>query len=856
MIGIFHGRAARLGAAAGLTLIAACAEKQTDAAADAAPSASAEAAGDAHDITVWPEIETPGLIDADIEARIDVLMAAMTLEQKVGQIIQADSSSVTPEEVKKYRLGSVLSGGNSAPGGKAYATVDQWLAMADAMYDASVDPEGVETAIPILLGIDAVHGHNNVIGGTIFPHNIGLGATRDPGLVGRIAVATARELRVTGHDWTFAPTVAVPQDDRWGRTYEGFGESPEIVASYSGQIVEGLQGALGGDEFMGPDKVVSTAKHYLGDGGTAAGRDQGDARASEADLARIHGAGYPPAIRAGALSVMASFSSWRGEALHGHKYLLTDVLKDRMGFEGFVVGDWNGHAKVEGCTSENCAAAVNAGLDMFMAPDSWKGLYENTLQQVQAGEISEERLNDAVRRILRAKLHYGLFEQGRPSDRPLSGDKSVLGAPEHKALAREAVRKSLVLLKNEGGVLPLARNLTVLVAGDGADDISKQSGGWTLTWQGGDLDNALFPNGESIFAGVKAAVESGGGSVTLNEAGAYEQKPDVAIVVFGEKSYAEFQGDQPNVAFADPSGQALETLRKLKADGVKVVSVFLSGRPLWVNPEINASDAFVAAWLPGTEGGGVADVLFRKGDGAVNYDFAGKLSYSWPKSAAQTPLNTGDEGYDPLFAYGYGLSYGDDGGVLALSEDSGLSDDQQGTSGVYFSAGAFAPWVTLMTGADFSTLAKDSGVVAVRRVDHQAQEDAVELTFPAGGGAAALIANETTDLSRETVGQLELSFAFRADRVGESRLGLGVLCGAAGDCSGMLELTDSVKAAEGAGWRRMRIALACFADAGADMSSVTAPFAMESKGAAAIAIADIRLVQDADGAKNCGSVDD
>jgi len=854
MIRTTNARAALMGAVAGFALIAGCAEKENGAEHAPSQSAADEAEGD-RDIALWPEIETPGLVDAAIEARIDELLAAMTVEQKVGQIIQADSSSVTPEEVKQYRLGSVLSGGNSAPGGKAYATVEQWLAMADAMYNASVDPEGVEVAIPILLGIDAVHGHNNVIGGTVFPHNIGLGAARDPDLVGRIAVATAQELRVTGHDWTFAPTVAVPQDDRWGRTYEGFSENPEIVASYSGEIVEGLQGALGGEAFMGPDKVVSTAKHYLGDGGTQGGRDQGDARASEADLARIHGAGYPPAIRAGALSVMASFSSWRGEALHGHEYLLTDVLKDRMGFEGFVVGDWNGHAKVKGCTAEDCPEAVNAGLDMFMAPDSWKGLYGNTLAQVKSGEISEERLNDAVRRILRAKLHYGVFDQGRPSGRPLSGDKSVLGAPEHKALAREAVRKSLVLLKNEGGVLPLARAINVLVAGDGADDISKQSGGWTLTWQGGDLDNALFPNGESIFAGIEDAVESGGGNVALSEAGAYDQKPDVAIVVFGEKSYAEFQGDQDNVAFADPSGQALQTLRKLQADGVKVVSVFLSGRPLWTNPEINASDAFVAAWLPGTEGAGVADVLFAKGDGSVNYDFTGKLSYSWPKTAAQTPLNEGDENYDPLFAYGYGLTYADDGALAALSEESGLSAAEQGTSGVYFAAGSIAPWLTLMTGADLSSLAKDSGVVGVRKVDHQAQEDAVELAFPDDGGAAALIGNETIDLSRETVGQLELSFAFNAETMGESRVGLGVLCGAADGCSGMLDLTDELKGAEGAGWRRMRITLACFADAGADMSALTTPFAIEASGPATIAVADIRLVQDANGAKDCGSVE-
>ncbi|WP_207764604.1 glycoside hydrolase family 3 protein [Hyphococcus luteus] len=844
-------RACFCAAAVALFLISACADRR-DEAADGKTS-GAQAGESQYNVTLWPEIETPDLTNAETEARIDALLASMTLEQKVGQIIQADSSSVTPEEVRQYRLGSVLSGGNSAPGGKAYATADEWLAMADAFYDASVDPEGVETAIPILLGIDAVHGHNNVIGGTVFPHNIGLGAARDPDLVRRIAEATAKELRVTGHDWTFAPTVAVPQDDRWGRTYEGFSEDPDIVASYAGVIVEGLQGELDSEAFMGPDKVVSTAKHYLGDGGTEGGRDQGDAQASEADLARIHGAGYPPAIRAGALSVMASFSSWKGEALHAHRYLLTDVLKDRMGFDGFVVGDWNGHAKVEGCTNEDCPAAVNAGLDMFMAPDSWKGLYENTLNEARAGEISEARLDDAVRRILRAKLRFGVFEQGRPSGRPLSGDETVLGAPEHKALAREAVRKSLVLLKNNEGVLPLRRDLKVLVAGDGADDISKQSGGWTLTWQGGGLDKALFPNGESVFDGLKAAVESGGGQIALSENGAYDEKPDVAIVVFGEDSYAEFQGDLDNVAFNDPSGEALAIMRKLKADGVPVISVFLSGRPLWVNPELNASDAFVAAWLPGTAGGGVADVLFRDSDGAVNYDFTGRLSYSWPKNAAQTPLNKGDEGYDPLFALGYGLTYEDDGSLPALSEDSGLDESDKGTPGVYFAGGEFAPSIKLMTGADVSSLSEDGGAVSVRRVDHQAQEDAIELSFPESGGAAALASGEAIDLSRETVGQLELSFAFRAEMFGEGAMDIGVLCGEG--CAGMIDLGDVLREGEGAGWRRMRVTLACFADAGADMSRLSAPFAIETHGAARIAIADVHLVQDANGVKDCGLVE-
>lgn len=818
-------------------------------------AANRDAAAVEYNPLLWPEIKTPALIDEDIENRIDVLIASMSLEQKVGQIIQADSTAVTPEDVKTYRLGSVLSGGNSAPGGKAYADVNEWLSMADAFYQASVDPEGVETPIPILLGIDAVHGHNNVIGGTIFPHNIGLGASRDPSLVRAIAEATAKELRVTGHDWTFAPTVAVPQDDRWGRTYEGFSEDPEIVASYAGEIVEGLQGELGGDDFLGPARVVSTAKHYLGDGGTENGRDQGDAKAPEDEFMRIHGAGYPPAIRAGALSVMASFSSWRGEALHGHEYLLTNVLKERMGFQGFVVGDWNGHAKVEGCENTSCAAAINAGLDMFMAPDSWKGLYENTLEQARSGEISQERLDDAVRRILRAKLRFGVFEQGAPSSRPLAGDESVLGAPEHKALAREAVRKSLVLLKNENGVLPLRRDLNILVAGDGADNISKQSGGWTLTWQGGGLDNALFPKGQSILDGIREAVESSGGSVVLNEAGNYEEKPDAAIVVFGEDPYAEFQGDIDTLAFEDPSGNALDMMQAFKAEGIPVVAVFLSGRPLWMNRELNASDAFVAAWLPGTEGGGVADVLFRNDTGGVNYDFTGKLSYSWPRTAVQTPLNKGDEDYDPLFALGYGLTYQDDGGLPLLPEDSGLDENDRGTPGVYFQAGEFAPSITLLSGSSVADVSADGGSVVVRRVDYQAQEDAIALGFPESGGAVVLSSDESIDLSRETTGQLELSFAFNVTKL-DGDLRVGVLCGGRDEnCAGFLTLSEQLNAQAGAGWGRMRISLACFADEGADMSRLSAPFAIDTAGSAEIAVADIRLVQDANGAKDCGVIE-
>jgi len=576
------------------------------AAAQSAVSANATDGTDKINPEIWPELERAPL-DPAIEARIDAIMAKMTLEQKVGQTIQADSAAVTAEEVKKYRLGSVLSGGNSAPGPLPYADADTWLATADAYWNASTDPEGVEVAIPIIWGIDAVHGHTNLLGATVFPHNVGLGAARDPELIERIMAVTARELVVSGHDWTFAPTLAVPRDDRWGRGYEGFSEDPAIVVSYSDRIVKGLQGTHGETDFMAPGKVISAAKHYIGDGATDNGRDQGDASISEEELRDIHAVGYLPALEAQVQTVMVSFSSWQDIKMTGNKALITDVLKGRMGFNGFVVSDWNAHGQIPGCSNTDCPEAFNAGIDMFMAPDSWRGLYETTLAHTKSGRISMDRLNDAVRRILRVKLNYGLFNRGAPSTRATAGNRALLANPDHKSIAREAVRKSLVLLKNNGSTLPLKPGQTVLVVGDGADSIAKASGGWTLSWQGGTHGNDEFPNGQSILSGIRETVTADGGTVIFDPKGTGDHQADVVIAVYGENSYAEFQGDRPNLDFAN---DAFDTslLAQYRERGMPVVSVFLSGRPMWTNPEINASDAFVAAWLPGSEGGGVSDL--------------------------------------------------------------------------------------------------------------------------------------------------------------------------------------------------------------------------------------------------------
>jgi beta-glucosidase len=424
-------------------------------------------------------------------------------------------------------------------------------------------------------------------------------------------------------------------------------------------MTRGLQGIPGTSTFLNNDHVVATAKHYIGDGGTDRGIDRGDNLASEQQLLDIHAQGYLTALAAGAQTVMASYNSWQGWKLHGNHHLLTDVLKTQMGFDGLVVSDWNGADEVQGCTVDRCAQAINAGVDLFMVPENWKAFIANTLEQVRAGDIAESRIDDAVTRILRVKLRAGLFEKGPPSSRPLANKSELLGAAPHREVAREAVRESLVLLKNRNGVLPLARKLNVLVAGDGADNISKQSGGWTLTWQGTENTNADFPGATSIFAGIKAAVVSSGGAAVLSADGQFTQKPDVAIVVFGENPYAEWHGNIKSIDYQGNDGADAALLARLKQAGIPVVSIFLSGRPLWVNPELNASDAFVAAWLPGSEGAGIADVLFRKNNGGVNHDFTGKLSFSWPRNVTQTALNRNDPGYDALFAYGFGLTYGD-----------------------------------------------------------------------------------------------------------------------------------------------------------------------------------------------------
>lgn len=765
----------------------------------------------------WPTSHSPAALTGSATgARVRDLLASMTIEEKVGQLIQADIGSITPEDLASYPIGSILAGGSSSPNGDERSGPQAWLDLSRAFRTAAAERPGAR--VPLLFGVDAVHGHTNIVGATIFPHNIGLGAARDPALVEAIARATAEEVAATGVDWTFAPTLAVPRDDRWGRTYEGFSEDPSVARDYAAALVRGLQGELRDGVGLASGYVMGSAKHFLADGGTTEGRDRGDAAMSEQELIDVHLSGYREAIDTGVLSVMVSFSSWNGSKHTGNRSLLTDVLRGPLGFDGLLIGDWDAHAALPGCRSDSCPDAINAGLDMFMAPNAWKALYDNTLAQARSGEIPAARLDEAVGRILRTKIAAGVFD---PAD-PIEGRFEVIGSADHRALARQAVRQSLVLLKNENAVLPIRPAANVLVVGEAADDIGLAAGGWTIGWQGVGNTNADFPGGTSIWAGLRDAVAQTGGEATLSPDGAYASKPDVAIVVFGETPYAEYYGDQDTLDFA-PTGP-LETLRRLKAQGVPTVAVFLSGRPLWTNPEINAADAFVAAWLPGSEGAGVADVLIAGADGSPRHDFTGTLGFSWPRSAGQAPQNVGAPGYDPQFAFGYGLTYARPGSTPTLSEDDGLPDDATPLPRVFASGRFVAPWsVTLRDGSgNFrvespGAAASPSGGLSMTPIDGRAQESARRFHFTADGSTVVIGGPPTPSDPA-----LAVSIRYRADAPVRVAIGPGaVALPAASD------------------WTTTAVPLRCFQGAEpARLSQVqiTAPTGSE------VSIEDLRLV--------------
>ncbi len=569
------------------------------------------------------------------DGQVKKLLAQMTLEEKIGQMTQPEQSALKdPADVERYFVGSLLSGGDSDP--KEGNSLEAWTNLYDRLQARTAN---TRLRIPILYGIDAVHGHNNVLGAVVFPHNVGLGCTRNAKLVEQVGRATAEEVRATGIQWTFAPCVTVPQDIRWGRTYEGFSEDPGLVKELGGAAVRGLQGP----DLANPLAVLACAKHFIGDGGTAFGSaqggkglDQGDTRVDEATLRRVHLPGYISAIAAGVGSIMPSYNSWNGVKCSASKRLLTEILKRELGFEGFLISDYNAIDQITPDYKEAIRISIDAGMDMAMVPSRYREYYANVKALVEEGKLPMSRIDDAVTRILRVKFAMGLMGE----QRKLTADRELqksFGSAEHRQIARQAVRESVVLLKNEGRALPISKQAArIHVSGRSADDIGNQCGGWTISWQG--KSGEVTPGGTTILAAIRAAAARGT-KVTTSRDGSGAEGADVAIAVIGETPYAEMRGDRADLGL---SAEDVQTVANLKRTGIPVVTVVLSGRPVLLDGVLEPSNAVLAAWLPGTEGAGVADVLF--GD----YKPTGKLSFTWPRSMAKA---------DPLFRYGFGLSY-------------------------------------------------------------------------------------------------------------------------------------------------------------------------------------------------------
>ncbi|MFU8877748.1 MAG: glycoside hydrolase family 3 N-terminal domain-containing protein [Wenzhouxiangellaceae bacterium] len=803
-------------------------------------------AASAGESSPWPRLAPE--VDPELETFVDDLLGRMSLEQKIGQILQAEIQFITPAEAHEFGIGAVLNGGGSFPDRDMEAPVTAWSELSAAFREASSRPmkEGLP-AIPILWGTDAVHGHSNVFGATVYPHNIGLGAADDPALVEAIARATAADVAATGIDWNFAPAVSVAIDLRWGRTYESFSSDPQRVARLGRAAIVGFQGHPGAD-WLDDRRVLATAKHFVADGGTWRGIDQGDARMDEQRLFSEHGLPYVDALEVDVQTVMASFSSWNGLKMHAHHYLLTEVLKNTMGFDGFVIGDWNGHGQIPGCTVSDCVEALEAGVDMFMVPEDWRELRLSLLAHAESGRLPLERLDDAVRRILRVKARAGLFGQ-----RPAGAD--ALPDPEQSdSLARQAVRASLVLLKNNDSVLPLDPRGRILVVGDGADDIGKQSGGWTLEWQGVTETNASFPRGQSIFAGLAEQVAAAGGEIRLGEDGLGDFRPDAVIAVFGEDPYSEGRGDVTTLEYQPGQHADLELLQRMQALEVPVVSVFLSGRPLWVNPEINLSDAFIAAWLPGTQGGGVADVVLADSDGQVQHAPGATLPFAWPDH----PLPASDGTLKPLFELGYGLTY-DDEVLLGPLSEQGLTSaedvDSEITAMRIFDGEAAAPWLLMLRspqGEQFPVHGQTASApweadFTLAPTDFRLQGDARRVSWPGPtAGSLAFVGNHPVDLVETLGSDVALGFDLRLHAALPDGLTIALECGE--HCTRGIALSDHADGTQVGQWQRVRIGLDCLVDDPAGLEAITGTFVLTSARAASLSFANVAFERNEDGA--------
>ncbi len=845
----------------------------------------------------WPKIKSDIPKRDYIEERVADIVAQMTLGEKVGQMIMPEYRQITPKEVKQYKIGSVLNGGGGWPNENKHASALEWALQSDKYWTALDQAyAGRGFRIPFMWATDAVHGNNNVYGATLFPHNIGLGAANNPELLFEIGRITAKEVAATGLDLTFAPTVATPRDYRWGRVYEGYSEIPNITYQYASSIVKGLQGTE--KELRSEQRVLSTVKHWIGDGGTFNGVDRGVTFYSEDDLRNIHAMGYYSALEAGAQVVMTSFNSWqnydlKGKSinskdrnnnrfgkLHGSRYLITEVLKEKIGFDGIVVTDWNGHGEVEGCTNQSCPKAVNAGNDLFMVTDNkdWKAFYQNVIKQVQDGQIPMVRIDDAVTRILRVKMRAGLWEKPKPSYRILAGEQQVLGAFEHRKVARQAVRESLVLLKNENKILPFKqKNHSYVVLGSAANDIQKQSGGWTLTWQGNENKSQDFVHATTVLEAFKQVVGDKHVYTDPNQA----SMDAIAVVVMGEDPYAEMYGDikdHQTLAYSElkPSyAKDLQLIQEMKKKGFKVVTILFSGRPLYVNPELALSDAFVAAWLPGTEGRGITDVLFAQ-NGA---DFSGKLSYSWPNNKCMTTINensrnipnyhvpdfeqTGEE-FMPLFPYGYGLNYAIE--QNAASQPTLFMDKRQWGCGEtkakdrpttnleIFSREATTTFVPKMSGkvtkwkGTFISRAKKMtvGSASILSLNYKHQQDALRIDF--GKQLPMQLYIQTPDKKGLDMrhyltanSTLEFDIAVKSEIPSSLKLAAHCVypCGAIAPIQKELKAIVEVSESE---WVTVKVPLQCFADNGVNFSNINTPFLLYSDEPFQFDIGEIRYV--------------
>ncbi|MUK93424.1 glycoside hydrolase family 3 protein [Aliivibrio fischeri] len=843
---------------------------------------SSESKKELSHLVKWPHISSSIQKHDYIEERIANIVSQMTLGEKVGQMIMPEYRQITPKEAKQYKIGSVLNGGGGWPNENKYATALDWAKQSDEYWLALDEAyAGRGFRIPFMWATDAVHGHNNVYGATIFPHNIGLGATNNPKLLFDIGRVTAREVAVTGLDLTFAPTVAVPRDYRWGRVYEGYSENPEITFQYAKEIVKGLQG--GERELRSEEYILSTVKHWIGDGGTHNGVDRGVTQVNENELRNIDAIGYYGALNAGAQVVMTSFNSWQSEVeqdrklenaftskgvfgkVHGSYYLISKVLKETLGFDGMVVTDWNGHGEVAGCTNQSCPQAVNAGNDLFMVTDNkdWKAFYQNVIKQVNDGQISMSRIDDAVTRILRVKMRAGLWEKPRPSYRLLAGEQEILGSLEHRKIARQAVSESLVLLKNNNQILPLQKlNRSYLVVGSAANDIQKQSGGWTLTWQGNENSRQDFPHGSTVLDAFRSIIGEKHIYTDVESA----PMDSVAIVVIGENPYAEMYGDikpHETLAYSElkPSyAKDLQLIQLLKKKGFNVVTILFSGRPLYINPELSLSDAFVAAWLPGTEAKGITDVLFAK-DGA---DFTGRLPYSWPNNKCMTSFGLNHKN-KPLFSYGYGLDYSDDKEIEQLAElfmdkrqwgcgEEKVQDLPIANLEIFGrnAADLFVPKmsgkVTKWKGTFISQGNKtEIGSASSTPINYKHQQDALYINF--GQQLPMQFYLQTPDKKGVDMrhylaadSRLEFDISIKQKQL-PSSLKLATHC--VYPCGAIAPIQDALQTALATSnneWITLRVPLRCFSENGVNFSNINTPFLLYTDEAFEFDIGDIRYV--------------